>query len=166
MSDSALSSDIGSSDIRISPISLITNIGLSAHLCLNLYFIYGHWFFNLNNVYLYNSNSTFSCISMKAFTNEPDFFFTERRWHSKIYSFKKPLAVSKESFWELLIKIWTFLTAAENCVISTVSYRKLSTPAAFRNPFKGPVAISENFNDDNCNFQNNVIISERFHRSG
>ncbi len=26
-------SDIGSSDIRLSPISLITDIGLSAHLC-------------------------------------------------------------------------------------------------------------------------------------
>jgi hypothetical protein len=29
----ALQSDIGGSDIRLSPISLITDIGLSAHLC-------------------------------------------------------------------------------------------------------------------------------------
>ncbi len=29
----ALQSDIGRSDIRLSPISLITDIGLSAHLC-------------------------------------------------------------------------------------------------------------------------------------
>ncbi len=29
-------SDIGSSDIRLSPISLITDIGLSAHLCREL----------------------------------------------------------------------------------------------------------------------------------
>jgi hypothetical protein len=30
---SSLQSDIGSSDIKLSPISLITDIGLSAHLC-------------------------------------------------------------------------------------------------------------------------------------
>jgi hypothetical protein len=29
----ALQSDIGRSDIRLSPISLITDIGMSAHLC-------------------------------------------------------------------------------------------------------------------------------------
>jgi hypothetical protein len=32
----ALQSDIGRSDIKLSPISLITDIGLSAHLCLFL----------------------------------------------------------------------------------------------------------------------------------
>jgi hypothetical protein len=30
----SLQSDIGSSDIKLSPISLITDIGVSAHLCL------------------------------------------------------------------------------------------------------------------------------------
>ncbi len=33
----SLQSDIGSSDIKLSPISLITDIGVSAHLCLPVY---------------------------------------------------------------------------------------------------------------------------------
>jgi hypothetical protein len=32
----SLQSDIGSSDIKLSPISLITDIGLSAHLCFSI----------------------------------------------------------------------------------------------------------------------------------
>ncbi len=36
----SLQSDIGSSDIQLSPISLITEIGLSAHLCPPLHIIY------------------------------------------------------------------------------------------------------------------------------
>ncbi len=43
----SLQSDIGSSDIQLSPISLITDIGLSAHLCLQYIHARTH-------IYIYN----------------------------------------------------------------------------------------------------------------
>jgi hypothetical protein len=48
MSDSALS-DIGSSDIRLSLISLITDIGLSAHLCWYIAIIFTTYFSRYND---------------------------------------------------------------------------------------------------------------------
>jgi hypothetical protein len=43
MSESAFQSDIGSSDIKLSPISLISNISLSAHLYTHALRIFLHF---------------------------------------------------------------------------------------------------------------------------